>query len=166
MTIKTDERDRLRINTEDGLETAMRSGDSYLGNPETVTQLVRDFFVAVFSARAAFQESADGDAANERINEVCRQYGERFMGGDKEFTPMPWNSPARLGNFLRAVVPDVGDYATPGEAYFQYLAVQALNASIAIEEGTMSEDEVQAEMSEVVDDAVSVLMGTKAGAQV
>lgn len=78
---------------------------------------------------------------------------------------MPWNSPARLGNFLRAVVPDVGDYATPGEAYFQYLAVQALNASIAIEEGTMSEDEVQAEMNEVVDDAVSVLMGTKAGAQ-
>ena len=29
----------------------------------------------------------------------------------------------------------------------------------------MSEDEVQAEMNEVVDDAVSVLMGTKAGAQ-
>ena len=65
----------------------------YLGNPETVTQLVRDFFVAVFSARAAFQESADGDAANERINEVCRQMANASWVAIN--LPMPWNSPYR-----------------------------------------------------------------------
>lgn len=165
MSRKSNSEERIVINTKDGLAAATSGVDSYLGNPNTVTQMVRDFFVVVFSARSKFQEDGDGDAATRRINSACLEYGARFLGEDANYKPMPWNSIHRLGNFLRATVPDVGDFETPGEAYFHFLAAQALSAAIALENGEQSENDVKAGMNEVVDDAVSVLMGTKPGAQ-
>jgi hypothetical protein len=158
---------RLDVNMQDGLQAVAegtRSGN-YLGDAKVVEQLVRDFLMIVFSERAKFHDSRDGKGAIERINDLCQSYGKVFMGESDAYVAQPWNSPHRLGNFLRATVPDVGDYATPGEAYFQFLAVQALNASIALEDGHMTEEQVQQGLTEVVHDAVDVLIGTKKGAQ-
>lgn len=154
---------QLEANTQDGLALSTRDAANYLGNPQVVEQLVRDFFVVIFSERAKFHEGGNGDAATARIKEVCKSYGDVFMGESKDYTPQPWNSPHRLGNYLRAVLTDVNSFSSPGEAYFDFLAVQALNASIALEEGAMSEDDVKAGMQEVTDDAVNVLLGRKEG---
>lgn len=154
---------RLDVNMQDGLKAVAEGvqGQNYLGDANVVGKLVRDFFAEVFNARARFHQNQEDQAAIEHINEQCRTYGRVFMGESEGYVAQPWNSPHRLGNYLRATVPDVGDYASTGEAYFQFLAVQALNASIALEEGHMSEDEVKAGMTEVVDDAVDVLLGRK-----
>lgn len=157
---------RLDKNMEDGL-AAVSEGvgkGNYLGDPALVEQLVRDFFVIIFSERSKFHENSDGAAAEAAIDDACRRYAKVFMGESKSYVAQPWNSPHRLGNFLRATVPDVGDYESPGIAYFNFLAVQGLNASIALESGEVAEEEVQAEMTAVIDDAVDVLLGRKAGA--
>lgn len=156
---------RLQANTSDGLAIASSSSSTYLGNPVVTTQLVRDFFALVFSARAKFQGSGRGVAATNEINNACKEFGQRFFGEDDKYAPMPWNSPHRLGNFLRATVENVGEYDSPCEAYFHFLAMQALSAAVSLEEGQMTEDQVKAGISAVIDDAVSVLMGTRKGDQ-
>lgn len=160
------EQSRLDVNMQDGLLAAAEgaSQSNYLGDANLVERLVRDFFVRVFSERAKFHQSGDGDAAEKAIDDACRRYAKVFMGESNAYVAQPWNSPHRLGNYLRAVVPDVGDYETPAIAYFHFLAVQALNASLAIESGQVSEAEVQASLTEVVHDAVDVLLGRKVGA--
>lgn len=160
------EKSRLDINLEDGLKAAAEgaAAGNYLGDAAVVERLVRDFFSVVFSERAKFHETGNGEAAESRIAELCKSYSRVFMGESDAYVAMPWNSPHRLGNFLLATLPDARSYATPGEAYFNFLAVQALNAAIALEEGHMPEDEVKAGMTEVIDDAIDVLLGRKAGA--
>lgn len=159
------EKSRLDVNMQDGLKAVAdnASGGNYLGDAKVVDQLVRDFFSSVFSTRAQWHETGDGDAAEKRIADLCSSYAKVFLGDSDAYVAQPWNSEHRLGVFLRATVPDVGEYATPGEAYFNFLAVQALNAAIALEEGAMDEESVQAGMTEVVNDAVDVLLGRKGG---
>ena len=62
------------------------------------------------------------------------------------------------------LVEDSADFESPGEAYFHFLAVQALNAAIALESGA-NEDEVKHSMSVVVADAVDVILGRRGGGQ-
>lgn len=156
---------RLDIEIQDGLKATTKgtASSNYLGDPQLVDRLVRDFFSVVISERAKFHETGDGDAAEQRIAELCTSYARMFMGESDHYVAQPWNSPHRLGNYLRAVTPDVADYPTPAEAYFNVLAVQALSASVAIEEGIVSEAEAQGELTAVVNDAVNVLLGRKAG---
>lgn len=158
--------DRLEINSRDGFKQAIdgvKTGN-YLGDPALVDQLVRDFMSVIFSTRAQFHEDGDAQGAEARISEMCRRYGSIFMGESQAYSSMPWNAPHRLGAYLRATVEDVADYPTPGEAYFNFLAVQALNAAIALEQEAMPEAEVQSGLADVVADAVDVLLGRKPGA--
>lgn len=152
-------------NKDDGLQLAVDgvTGGNYLGDPTVVEQLVRDFMTGIFSARAAWHADSDGKAAEDRIDHLCKQYGGIFMGESHAHVPMAWNSPHRLGSFIRATVADHADFGSPGEAYFHFLALQALQASIALEQETMGEQEVQAELTTVVQDAVEVLLGRRAG---
>lgn len=156
--------DRVAANSVDGLKQAVDGvlGGNYLGDPVVVDQLVRDFMAEVFSARASWHESGDGDAAMKTINHLCRQYGSVIMGEGSGHVAPAWNSPHRLGAMLRVLVPNAADYDSPGEAYFQFLAVQALQAAVATEEG-MTEAEVQRGLTAVVADAVDVILGRRGG---
>lgn len=156
--------DRIAANSEDGLKLAVDGvlGGNYLGDPVVVDQLVRDFMGAVFSARAEWHESGDASAAEQRIGHLCKQYGAVILGQGAGHTAQPWNSPHRLGAMLRVLVEDSADFESPGEAYFHFLAVQALNAAIALESGA-NEDEVKHSMSVVVADAVDVILGRRGG---
>lgn len=159
--------DRSAVNSQDGLAQAVTgsaAGD-YLGDPRVVDQLVRDFMTAVFSSRADWHQDGDDAGATGKITLLCKKYGDVFMGRSNVYSAQPWNSPHRLGAYLRAAVEDSGDFEDMGEAYFHFLAVQALNASIALEQETMTEDQVKAGMTEVVEDAVEVLLGRKMGGQ-
>lgn len=160
------EKSRLDINLEDGLKAAAEGTQSgnYLGDAKVVDQLVRDFMSAVFSARAQWHETGDGEAAERRIAEVCASYGQVILGKSDAYVAQPWNSEHRLGTFLRATVPDIAEFGgDAGAAYFNFLALQALAAAIALEEGEQTEDQVKAGINEVVHDAVDVLLGRKGG---
>ena len=156
--------DRDSVNSQDGLKLAVDGvlGGNYLGDPAVVDQLVRDFMSEVFSARAAWHQSSDDAAAEQRVLHLCKQYGAVIMGEGSAHVAQPWNSPHRLGAMLRVLVEDAADFASPGEAYFHFLAVQALNAAIALESGS-GEDDVKRQMSEVVVDAVDVILGRRGG---
>ncbi len=158
--------DRAAANAEDGLKLAVDGvlGGNYLGDPVVVDQLVRDFMSEVFSARAAWHESGDGAAAEARIGHLCKQYGAVIVGQGAGHVAQPWNSPSRLGAMLRVLVEHSADFENPGEAYFHFLAVQALNAAISLESGA-NEEEVKRSMSEVVADAVDVILGRRGGGQ-
>lgn len=157
--------DRLKANSQDGFAAAVAgvAGQNYLGDPAVAEGLVRDFLTTVFTVRASWNEGGDGAAAQAKLATLCQRYGAVFMGESPAYVAQPWNSPHRLGCYLRAAVADAGDFASPCEAYFHFLAVQALNAAIALEEGTLAEEVVKASMNEVVDDAVDVLLGRRAG---
>lgn len=157
--------ERLDPNTQDGLQAAVDGAQrgNYLGDPEVVGHLVGEFFSKVFAARARWHENGDDVAATSYVERLCRDFAATFMGQGTVYSPQPWNAPGRLGVYLRAVTPDVADYDTPAEAYFNYLATQALEASINLEAEAMTEAEVQAGMVEVVGDAVDVLLGRKEG---
>lgn len=157
MTARND--DRFAVNTQDGLELSTSQPDNYLGNPECVNDLVRSFFSSVFSERARYHNGADGADSAHRLSELCKSYGKVIMGMSDRYKAQPWNAPTRLGAMLRALLPDVNEYDNPGDAYFNFLAVQALNAAIALEEGHMSEDAVKANIEEVVQDAVERILG-------
>jgi hypothetical protein len=159
--------DNLEANRRDGLQTAVDGieTNNYLGDPQVINHLVREFLGAVFTERAKFHQDGDGDASSARIAAMCARNAQIVMGENSSYAAQPWNSPHRLGIYLRVTTPDVADYATPAEAYFNFLALQALEASINLEEGAMTEEEVQAGLTEVVDDAVDVLLGRKPGAQ-
>ncbi|MEN6544467.1 MAG: hypothetical protein ABFE07_00325 [Armatimonadia bacterium] len=165
------DKQRLDVNMQDGLRAAAEGTQSgnYLGDAKVVDQLVRDFMSVVFSERAKFHETGEGDGASARINQLCSSYGKVFMGESDAYVAQPWNSIHRLGNFLRAM-PDVAflmkdsEIDAPCEAYFHFLAVQALSAAIALEQGEQTEEQVKAGLTEVVHDAVDVLLGRKAGA--
>ena len=158
--------DRIAANSEDGLKMAVYGvlGGNYLGDPVVVDQLVRDFMAEVFSARAEWHESGGTAAAEQRIDHLCKQYGAVILGQGAGHAAQPWNSPHRLGAMLRVLVEDSADFESPGEAYFHFLAVQALNAAIALESGA-NEDEVKHSMSEVVADAVDVILSRRGGGQ-
>lgn len=158
------EKSRLDVNMEDGLKAAAAGAMSgnYLGDARLVEQLVRDFMSTVLSERSKWHETGDGKAAETRINELCASYGTVFLGKSDAYVAQPWNSLYRLGAYLRAVTPDVDDYDNPVEAYFQFLAVQALNGAIELEEGG-NEEYVKSQLAEVVEDAVDILLGRKAG---
>ena len=130
-----------------------------------MNQLVRDFFIVVLSSRATFHEDRNSEKAEETIADASHRYAKVFMGENDAYVAQPWNASSRLGLFLRVMVSEVGDYASPAVAYFNFLAVQALRASISSEAGEMTDEEVQEEMTLVVNDAIAVLLGTKAGAQ-
>ena len=155
--------DRLKANAQDGFKAAVDGvvGDNYLGDPAVADRLVRDFMTSVFSARAEWHSGGDGNVAEAKLATLCQRYGSVFMGESTAYVATPWNSPHRLGNFLRAAVEDSGDFPSPAEAYFNFLAVQALNAAIALEDGTMTEDAVKEGMTEVVADSVDTLLGRK-----
>jgi hypothetical protein len=156
--------DRATANSKDGLQQAVDGvlGGNYLGDPVVVDQLVRDFMAEVFSARAAWHESGDGNAAVGRINHLCKQYGAVILGEGTGHVAQAWNSPHRLGAMLRVLVPDAADFDSPGEAYFQFLATQALRAAVATEEGA-TEADVQRDLTAVVADAVDVILGRRSG---
>ena len=159
------EKSRLDINLEDGLKAAADSvnGGNYLGDAKLVDQLVRDFMSSVFSARAQWHETGSAKEAQDRIAQLCRSYGAVFMGDSPAYVAQPWNSEHRLGAFLRSLIDDVDDFANPGEAYFNFLALQALGAAMTLETGEQPEEQVQAGLSEVVADAVDVLLGRRGG---
>jgi hypothetical protein len=158
------EKSRLDVNMEDGLKAAAEGtvSGNYLGDARLVEQMVRDFMSTVLSERSKWHETADGTAAEARINELCASYGQVFLGNSTADVAQPWNSLYRLGAYLRAALSDPGKFDNPVEAYFQHLAVQALNAAIDLEEGA-NEEHVKSQLTEIVEDAVDILLGSKAG---
>lgn len=160
---------RLDKNLEDGLAAAAAGtkGQNYLGDPRVVDQLVRDFMASCISVNEQFQIGmVGGDAAEVQLLDLAKKYGRIFMGEDGGYKPMPWNSPRRLGIYMRHLsIPHMEDHERAADAFFAAIGTFAIQLAMRADRHEISEQEARQALDETRTDAVKALLGTREGAQ-
>lgn len=160
--------DREEINQQDGLKLVADTvgAGTYLGNADVVDQLVRDFLLGCVSLLTEVQiGDVPGGDASDKLVTMAKKYAAIFMGEAPGYVPQPWNSPNRLGLYLRAMrPPHLEDYDRPADAYFAAIGTAAIQHAQAVDDGTITEAEARAGLTSIRNDAVAALLGTRAGA--
>lgn len=142
------------------LDDLVSTGKPSLGVLLVVSHLVREFVKYVLDTRAAWHRG-ENDARDPlgRIEAEARLLGDIFLGRDDRFDAQPWNTPNRLGNVLKVMLPEeTKHYGDPGAALFMWLALQALSAAEFIEQGG-SEHQARQRLDPIVDDVTQRLLG-------
>lgn len=160
---------RENVNSEDGLAlTADSLGQkNYLGDPDVVDQLVRGYLSSCLSLLSNFEDGTVGnvDDASGKLLALALKTAAVFMGEDPNYVAQPWNSPNRLGFYLRALKPPhMEDYARPADAYFAAIGTAAIQHSIAQSNGEISELESKEGLDMIRNDAIAALLGVREGA--
>jgi hypothetical protein len=157
--------DRIEVNAEDGLKLTADAlaQKNYLGDPDVVDRLVRDFLSAALSLLTDVETGdASAEDAPAKLVDLAKSYAGIFLGESAAYVAQPWNSPNRLGLFLRAKKPPhLEDYDRPADAYFAAIASAAIMHAQAVEEGTLPEGEAQEALTEIRNDAVRTLLGIR-----
>lgn len=133
---------------------------AYLGNHNTVAQLVNQFAHDVLGVHHDFITGKGGAAsAQPKIEAMAKRMGDIFMGRKAdEFTPADWNKPSRLGVKLRHAVDSITGNEDPGEAYFKWLALQIVRCGVSMERG-MAAEQAGPMLRAILDDAIGRLLG-------
>jgi len=102
------------------------TGKPSLAHLHVVDKLVRDFTASVLLVKSGFQQGkAEAKDPLAVIEAQAREAGDIIMGRNPAYDAQQWNSPARLGNTLRVLLPnEVKHYGDPGAALFMWLANQ------------------------------------------
>jgi hypothetical protein len=154
---------RMHVNGEDGLAAAAAGvkGGNYLGSPDVVDQLVRDFLAFSISVNEQFQTGAiDGAAAEVQLVDLAKRYASIFLGEVRGYVAQPWNSPRRLEFFLRAKKPPhLEDHARAADAYFAAHGTAAIMLAMRADKHELSEAEVQEELTIMRNSMVRALLG-------
>lgn len=130
-----------------------------LGDPAVVRGLVQDFATEVIAARADYNaDKLSGEQAKQRIQDAVSRYGAIVMGRGEGFSPLPWNSPDRLGQRIRLVV-DVAEGADPGEALFLEMARSITDIAVEHENGRFSDAVAKEHLTTGLDSVAEVLLG-------
>lgn len=130
-----------------------------LGDPSVVRGLVQDFATEIVNARTDYNaDKISGAQAQQQIKEVAAKYGAIVMGRGEGFSPLPWNSPERLGRRIRLVVDVPGD-ADPGETLFLELARSIVDIAVEHENGRLSDPAAREHLTTGLDSVAEVLMG-------
>lgn len=157
--------DRIEANTTDGLKLTADTlaQKNYLGDPDVVDQLLRDFLTASLSLLTEVETGdVSADDAPAKLVDLAKSYAAIFLGESKAYVAQPWNSPDRLGLFLRAKKPPhLEDYDRPADAYFAAIGTAAIEHAQAVDAGTISEAEAQEGITEIRNDAMRALLGVR-----
>lgn len=157
--------DRIDANMEDGLAAAAAgtTSSNYLGDPAVVDQLVRDFMSSCVSINVDFQGGEiDEGEAGEKLVELSKRYASIFLGESKAYVPMPWNSPRRLDFYVRAMQPPhLEDYERATDAYFAAIGTAVIQIAMRIDKNEVLESEGQQAITEMRDDMVRAMLGTR-----
>lgn len=145
-------------NPPDGLFDAINS-DRYLGNPDTVSNEVSRFAMLVTGLCMQVDEGiGDSYTLQELTESLCRDHAAIFTGKNTHYTPVPgWNSDAGLGAKMQALLSDTSDDGA--YLFFVKLAVQVIQAYHLIHNEGRDPDEVGEELSEILSDYASRLIG-------
>jgi hypothetical protein len=130
---------------------------------ETVEAIVRSFGKFVFDTRAAWhlgEPGAENPIAS--IEQRARHLGDVFTGRSPEFAPDAWHTPAKIGNYMRVLLPqDTKDFGDPVTGFFMWFASQLLLAAQDFENGTAHEEEVHRHLEPIIEDVIARLLHTK-----
>lgn len=133
----------------------------YLGNPEDVAFVVREFCVAVYDLRSRVtMGKVEPDAAVAKLDELANQYAGIFYGkGPERYRPMPFNSPAGVGKFIVERLGLKEEPEQAGYVLFMNTANQILEAYEGHIEGTMDEETVRFRIEAAIEDTSGILLG-------
>jgi hypothetical protein len=134
-----------------------------LDDPAVVATLVRGFARNVLDVRAAWHAGAAGARDPLSVIEAeARLLGGIFLGRDDRYDARPWNTPNRLGMYLRVLLPEeTNHYGDPGAALFMWLAAQVAQAALALERDPAAEAKVKRRLDRIVEDVTARLLRTK-----
>ena len=127
---------------------------------DVVGGLVHQFVADVFECYKCTQRGmTDRDTAIGEIEEQAKLLGDIFMGRNPAYVASSWYAEDRLGAVIRQQE-GISFKATadPGEAFFRWLSVQAINAAKELDNGG-SPQEVGPRLQETMRGAIKFLMG-------
>lgn len=154
---------RIEANMQDGLRAAAEGAVSgnYLGDPRVVDQLVRDLLAFAISINVELQTgNVNADLAETKLVDLSKKYAAIFLGETPGYVAQPWNSPRRLGFFLRAKrPPHMEDHARASDAYFAACGTAAIMLAMRADKHELTEAEVQEELTTIRNDMVRALLG-------
>ncbi|SFO84750.1 hypothetical protein SAMN05216567_1038 [Variovorax sp. OK605] len=161
--------DRIEANMVDGLAAAAAgvSAGNYLGDPRVVDRLVRDFLAFAVSINVELQTGAIGaDQAEVKLVDLSKKYATIFLGETPGYVAMPWNSPRRLGIYMRHLgIPHMEDHARPADAFFAAIGTFAIQLAMRADKHEITEQEARQALDVTRTDAVKALLGTREGTQ-
>jgi hypothetical protein len=139
------------------LATLPPSRGNDLSDSAVVSDLVRGFVSHILILRSEWHEAPDDEKIDptEEIEDLARKLGDVFLGRHPGYVPQPFNAPHRLGVLMRHLVPTTGD---PGQAFFDWLALQTVRASLEVEAGG-DEAAVLEQLDTIVADFIARLLG-------
>lgn len=131
-----------------------------LGDAEVVEKLVVEFVHITFDAYKRFQrQEIPREEALGEIDTACQEMGDIFMCRDDAYYPNDFIREGWLAAHVRAQ--DAVSFKVtkdPGEAFFRWLAFQAIEAAKDLDNGTAPE-EVGPSMHVTIRSSVSFLLG-------
>lgn len=134
---------------------AAASADGYLGNIETVGQLVEDFATQAL----AILKPADREASKAAATALCQRYARIFTGADPAYPAPEWNTGTGLYRHLRNErLVEGGSPTQVLELFFAGL-VASLWAAVGMAAEGVPDDAWQFQIDAAKDDAVRALLG-------
>jgi hypothetical protein len=83
------------------------------------------------------------------------------MGADPRYSPLPWNSPDRLGRRIKLVVPETPGVDDPGLLLFTTVASSIVDLAVQHEDGQMGDDDVKAALEAMLQDTANLILGVR-----
>lgn len=150
-------RQLMGINME--LSTLPPSRGNDLADPGVVSDLVRGFVSHILILRSEWHEAPDDERIDptEEVETLAWTMGQVFLGKHPEYLASPFNVRHRLGVLMEQLVPTTGD---PGQAFFEWLALQTMRASLEVEAGG-DEADAHRQLEAIVADVISRLCPPK-----
>lgn len=133
----------------------------YLGSPDDVAAIVREFCVGAYEIRSKVtMGTLNSNAALEQLEALAHRYAGIFYGKEpKQYRAMPFNSPDMLGDFIVKRLGLSEPVEQAGYVLFMNTANQILEAYAGHQAGTMDDATVQWRMDAAVEDTASILLG-------
>lgn len=133
-----------------------------LADPDVVRGLVSEFAAGIVGIRKAYNAgTADGDASQEQLRELAREYGAVVMGHDSSYASTPWNDPSRLGRRVGLVVPAIDGATNPGELLFLTIGGSLVELAAAHEDGRVSDADAETHAKTMLEDLANLILGVR-----
>jgi hypothetical protein len=130
----------------------------YLGDPEDVEAIVREFCAEVQKVRIA-SVAAGQDSGFTDLQNLCARYGGIFMGQEDDYRANPFNSADGLGAFLKQAFAMEAPAAEAPALFLMHIAGQVMAAEHGFMTEELSEETAKFHLDAAIDEAVTCLLG-------
>lgn len=131
-----------------------------LANAEGVQEFIADFCQEIIGVRTKYlHDELTGDEAQLAVRAIALRYGKVIMGETDHYQTTSWQTPARLGERIKKVVPAVNGVTHPGLQLFVTLGASLTSLGVALGAGRISETVARNELVTLQQQAMELIMG-------